>query len=163
MVFGVTLASLVKKLDDLEGQSHQIFHDVYQMVSPIVAMFFVLIGLTLDLSILVQIGFLGVLYVASRTIAKTMGASVGAHLVKADSVVKKYLGPCLYSQAGVALGLAVVISEHFASFGSTAADTGLFILNTITTTTILFQIFGPLAIKWAIDRSGEAGHVHCEN
>ncbi|MHA2247595.1 MAG: cation:proton antiporter [Candidatus Hodarchaeales archaeon] len=144
---------------DEESEPHQIFHEVFRIASPFIAMFFVLIGLSLDLTSIVQIGFVGVIYMATRTIAKAIGSNIGASLAKAEPVIQKYLGFCLLSQAGVALGLAVLISEHFATFGSTAADTGLFILSTITATTIVFQIFGPVAIKWAIDRSGEAGKL----
>jgi Kef-type K+ transport system membrane component KefB len=186
MIFGVVISSLSKKQDiDLttkqlidrisehispqllqtiyekekeliQDEPHQIFHEVYKLASPFIAMFFVLIGLSLDLSALGQIGFIGMIYMVTRTVAKMIGASLGAFFSNAETVVQKYLGPCLLSQAGVALGLAVLISEHLAQFGTEAAESGLFILNTITATTIIFQIFGPLAIKWAIDRSGEA-------
>ena len=101
-----------------------------------------------------QIGLLGFLYLIGRTVAKTVGAYLGATIVKSEEAIKKYLGPCLYSQAGVALGLAVLVSDKLTSLGEPA--TGLLILNTITATTIVFQVFGPLAIRWAVQRSGEA-------
>ncbi|UCG01561.1 MAG: cation:proton antiporter [Candidatus Heimdallarchaeota archaeon] len=184
MVFGITIASLCKKpeidpqkkawiseifgpstegvisiidkelLEASEDETHQIFHEVYRIASPLVALFFVLIGLNLDISSLVQIGLLGFLYLIGRTVAKSVGAFIGTSIVKAEPTVRKYLGPCLYSQAGVALGLAVLISDKLASFG--VPEMGFLILNTITATTIVFQIFGPLAIKWAVQRSGEA-------
>lgn len=184
MVFGVTIASLCKKteidpqkkawiseilgsstegiidiidkelLEASEDEPHQIFHEVYRIASPLVALFFVLIGLNLDISSITQIGFLGILYLIGRTVAKSVGAFIGASLVKAEPTVRRYLGPCLYSQAGVALGLAVLISDKLAAFG--VPEMGLLILNTITATTIVFQIFGPLSIKWAVERSGEA-------
>ncbi|MFX0172330.1 MAG: cation:proton antiporter [Candidatus Hodarchaeota archaeon] len=146
-----------EKLKELEKtEPHQIFHEVYKIASPFIAMFFVLIGFSLDLTLLMEIGLVGILYMTTRTLAKALGARTGASLVKMETVVQKYLGPCLLSQAGVALGLAVLVSEHFATFGAEAAQIGLFILNTIIATTIIFQIFGPLSIKWAIDKSGEA-------
>ncbi|MFW9904170.1 MAG: cation:proton antiporter [Candidatus Thorarchaeota archaeon] len=184
MVFGVTIASLCKKseidpqkkawitdvfgsssseevmriidqeLEESRDEPHQIFHEVYRIASPIVALFFVLIGLNLNISTITQIGFLGFLYLIGRTTAKSVGAYLGASIVKAEETVRKYLGPCLYSQAGVALGLAVLVSDKLASFG--VPEMGLLILNTITATTIVFQILGPLAIKWAIQKSGEA-------
>ncbi|MFX0014737.1 MAG: cation:proton antiporter [Promethearchaeota archaeon] len=158
-LFGATADEMIAEIDQeliktAEDEPHQIFHEVYRMVRPIVAVFFVLIGLNLDLSSLAQIGFLGILYIVSRTIAKSIGAFLGATLVRAEPVVKRYLGPCLYSQAGVALGLAVLISGKLSSFG--VPEMGLLILNTITASTIIFQIIGPIAIKWAIDKSGEA-------
>ena len=145
-----------KEKELIAEEPHQVFHEVYKLASPFIAMFFVLIGLSLDLSVIGQIGLIGIIYMITRTIAKMIGASLGAFFSNAETVVQKYLGPCLLSQAGVALGLAVLISEHLAKFGTEAAQSGLLILNTITATTIVFQIFGPLAIKWALDRSGEA-------
>jgi Kef-type K+ transport system membrane component KefB len=183
MVFGITIASLTQKpeidpqkkamisemfgdsadeiigmvdreyLKEARNEPHQIFHEVYKIGSPLVALFFVLIGINLEISALAQIGFLGLLYLIGRTVGKSVGAYIGAFVVKADKNVRNYLGPCLYSQAGVALGLAVLISDKLASLG--VPETGLLILNTITATTIVFQIFGPLAIKWAVQRSGE--------
>ncbi len=181
MIFGITIASLCKKpeidpqkrelisdlSDDLaemidtelqelsSEEPHQIFHEVYRIASPIVALFFVLIALNLDLGSVVQIGLIGFVYLAGRTVAKTIGAYLGAAVVKAEENVRKYLGPCLYSQAGVALGLAVLIADKLTGFG--VPETGLLILNTITATTIVFQLFGPIAIKWAVERSGEIG------
>ena len=184
MVFGITVASLCKRpeidprkkaliseifgpqtegiighidqelLETSEDEPHQIFHEVYKIGSPLIALFFVLIGLNLDISSITQIGFLGILYLIGRTVAKTIGAYIGASIAKAGPTIQKYLGPCLYSQAGVALGLAVLISDKLASLGEPGM--GLLILNTITATTIVFQIFGPLAIKWAVEKSGEA-------
>ncbi len=145
-----------KRREDLKDEPHQIFHEVYRLASPLIATFFILIGLSLDLSAISQIGVIGIVYMATRTVSKATGASIGAYLTKAEATVQKYLGPCLLSQAGVALGLAVIVSEHLAEYGATAAQSGLFILNTITSSTIIFQILGPIAIKWAINRSGEA-------
>jgi Kef-type K+ transport system membrane component KefB len=184
MVFGITVASLSKRpeidprkkeliseifgpqtegiighidqelLETSEDEPHQIFHEVYKIGSPLIALFFVLIGLNLDISSITQIGFLGILYLVGRTVAKSIGAFIGSSIANAGPTIQKYLGPCLYSQAGVALGLAVLISDKLASLGE--PDVGLLILNTITATTIVFQIFGPLAIKWAVEKSGEA-------
>lgn len=140
--------------EDSVAEPHQVFHEVFRIASPIVALFFVLIGLSLDLSSLTQIGFLGIVYMIGRTLAKTFGAYLGASIVNAEEVVRKYLGPCLYSQAGVALGLAVLISEKLTLLGEPTV--GILILNTITATTVIFQIFGPIAIKWAVDKAGES-------
>ncbi|MFX0065953.1 MAG: cation:proton antiporter [Candidatus Hermodarchaeota archaeon] len=167
MIFGVTIASLV----DTPEPPNQLFEETYTVVSPIVATFFLLIGLNLDLTSLVQIGVLGIIYLVGRLVAKTIGAALGSYVAGSESVITKYLGPCLYSQAGVALGLAVVISEHFSHLSTQITDpalasdvalTGALILNTITATTIIFQIIGPIAIKWALVRSGEiSGEVEC--
>jgi Kef-type K+ transport system membrane component KefB len=144
-----------RKNGELKTEPHQIFHEVFRLSTPIIALFFILIGITLNLTSIFDIGLIGVIYMLTRTLAKSGGAYLGGIVAKAQPVVQKYLGLCLLSQAGVALGLAVIISEHFAQFGTEAGVLGIFILNTITASTIIFQIFGPVAIKWAIDKSGE--------
>ncbi|MHA1972298.1 MAG: cation:proton antiporter [Candidatus Hodarchaeales archaeon] len=185
MVFGVTIASLCKRpaidpekramivevfgqsnsqemieaidkelLETRQEEPHQIFREVYKIASPIVALFFVLIGLNLEVNSLAQIGLIGLIYLLGRTFAKTVGAFIGATVVHATKTVKRYLGPCLYSQAGVALGLAVLIAGKLTLLGF--PEEGLLVLNTITATTVIFQVFGPVAIKWAIGKSGEA-------
>ncbi|PWI49330.1 hypothetical protein CEE45_02005 [Candidatus Heimdallarchaeota archaeon B3_Heim] len=150
-----------KNNGDFKDEPHQIFHEVFRISTPILALFFILIGISLDLTSLFDIGLIGVIYILTRTLAKSGGAYFGGMVAQAQPVVQKYLGLCLLSQAGVALGLAVIISEHFAQFGTEAGLLGFFILNTITASTIIFQIFGPIAIKWAIDKSGEGNGQSC--
>ncbi len=151
-----------KQNGEFKDEPHQIFHEVFRLSTPIIALFFILIGISLDLTSLFDIGLIGMIYMLTRTIAKSGGAYLGGFVANAQPVVQKYLGFCLLSQAGVALGLAVIISEHLAQFGTEAGMLGIFILNTITASTIIFQIFGPIAIKWAIDQSGESNGPYCE-
>lgn len=150
-----------KKNGDSIEEPQQIFHEVFRISSPFLALFFILIGINLDLSSILDIGLIGLIYMATRTVAKSGGSYIGGLVAKSQPVVQKYLGLCLLSQAGVALGLAVLISEHLATFGTEAALLGIFVLNTITASTIVFQIFGPFAIKWAIDLSGEGNIDSC--
>ena len=150
-----------RKNGDSKTEPDQIFHEVFRISTPIIALFFILIGISLDLTSIFEIGFVGIIYMLVRTLAKSGGAYLGGTVAQAQPVVQKYLGLCLLSQAGVDLGLAVIISEHFAQFGSEAGILGIFILNTITASTIVFQIFGPVAIKWAIDKSGEGNGQSC--
>ncbi len=150
-----------KKNGELKTEPHQIFHEVFRLSTPVIALFFILIGVSLDLTSLMEIGLVGIVYMVVRTLAKSGGAYFGGVIAQASPVVQKYIGFCLLSQAGVALGLAVIISEHYAQFGAEAGLLGVFILNTITASTIIFQIFGPMAIKWAIDKSGESNAKSC--
>ena len=60
------------------------------------------------------------------------------------------MGMALMPQAGVAIGLALMLYHH-PEFGGT----GLFVLNTIIAATAINEIVGPLLLKYALVQSGE--------
>jgi CBS domain-containing protein len=90
-------------------------------------------------------------FVVARTIGKMAGARLGARLSGAADGVRRYLGYTLFSQAGVAIGLAILASVRFGN------EYGTYILTTVTATTFLVQIIGPPFVKYAIQKAGEAG------
>jgi len=100
-------------------------------------------------------GILGILYVVGRTAGKWIGAFVGADLSGATAAVKKYLGFALFSQAGVAIGLALDIYQHFGQYGQAGEQLGHTVINVIAATTLLVQIIGPPSVKFAITKAGE--------
>lgn len=147
MVFGMVLSSLSKK------DTTQTFHEIFKLGSPIVAMFFIVLGLSLNIADLRLLGGIGLVYLVGRTLGKVGGVSLTARLVGTPKRIQKYLGWCLMSQAGVALGLAAKVQSDFQ--GTIAAADAVLIFTTITATTIILQIIGPILVKWAINSSGE--------
>lgn len=117
---------------------------------PLYLLFFVLAGASLEIPLLTKIGLVGCIYVISRMIGVYLGALVGGIISHADRNMKKYMGLGLFTQAGVALGLAIIAKTEF-------PDIGNFIFSTIAATTIIFELIGPLTCKFAITRVGEAG------
>jgi CBS domain-containing protein len=94
-----------------------------------------------------------ILYVSGRTFGKILGAHLGARLSKAASQVRKYLGLCLFSQAGVAIGLAILASQTFEEYPEVASA----VVGVVTATTFLVQIIGPSSVKFAVTKAGEVG------
>ena len=72
-----------------------------------------------------------------------------------EKTVQKYLGFALFSQAGVAIGLALDIYQHFSQLGPEGTHLGHTVINVIAATTLLVQIIGPPSVKYAIKRAGE--------
>jgi Kef-type K+ transport system membrane component KefB len=124
---------------------------------PIYIIFFVIAGAHLQLKLLPAMGFLGLVYIVCRTVGLTGGAFFGATVSKAEPVIRKYLGLGILSQAGVAIGLAILVTREFGSLGKAGQDLALLVMNTIAATTILFEILGPIGAKIAITRAGEVG------
>jgi len=135
-------------------------HELSMFATPIYVIFFVLVGARLDVSLLPKMGVLGLCYVALRTLGKWSGAYSGARLARADEKVRKYIGLGLFSQAGVAIGLALMTHHELNKIGTAAAShLGAKIIMLITATTLVVQIIGPPFLKYAIVKSGEAGKL----
>ncbi|MFH1645011.1 MAG: cation:proton antiporter [Candidatus Omnitrophota bacterium] len=124
---------------------------------PIYTVFFVIAGAHLQISLLPAMGLLGIVYIVCRSFGLIGGAFFGATVSKADPVLRKYLGLGILSQAGVAIGLAIMATREFSVLGQAGKDLSILVINTIAATTIVFEIIGPIATKIAIKRAGEIG------
>lgn len=119
---------------------------------PVYVLFFVLVGSNMDVRHMkVQLAALVITYVICRTTGKSIGSSLGARLGKAPDNVRKYMKFCLLSQAGVAIGLSL---QAFTLFKDTIGGQ---ILMTVTMTTFIVTLVGPIFVKYGITKAGEAG------
>lgn len=119
-------------------------------------LFFFLAGAHLDISVLPSLGLLGAVYIMARTAGLMGGAWLGATTGKLESKIRKYLGMGILSQAGVAIGLSLVIQQKFSEIGSThALHIASVVITTITATSIVFEIIGPLLTKYGLRKAGE--------
>jgi Kef-type K+ transport system membrane component KefB len=131
------------------------FEIIKAFVPPIYIIFFVFIGARLNLGLLPKMGIIGALYIVGRTAGKWIGAFGGAKLSHSPDTVRKYLGFALFSQAGVAIGLALDTYQNFRHYGAAGNQIGNTIINVIAATTFIVQIIGPPSVKYAISRAGE--------
>ena len=118
-------------------------------------LFFVLAGAHLHIEKLPSLGIIGIVYIVCRSIGKITGAFSGAVLGKAESKLKKYVGIGILSQAGVAIGLALITSHEFAQLGEAGLKIGSAVITTITATSIVFEIIGPIFARIALLKAGE--------
>lgn len=107
-------------------------------------------GAELNLSILPQIGVIGIAYVLMRMVGKVIGASAGAALTKAQPVVRKYIGFTLVPQAGVAIGLSLLAAQALPEIGSK-------IQAVVLCAALIYELAGPACTKLALKRAGEIG------
>ncbi len=122
---------------------------------PIYIVFFVIAGTHLQLNMLSKMGLIGLVYIICRSIGPIGGAFFGTSISKAEKAIRKYLGFGILSQAGVAIGLALLVTREFSSLGPQAKELATLVINTIAATTIIFKIIGPIATKFAITKAGE--------
>lgn len=122
---------------------------IYFVTPPIFIMFFVLNGADLNLSVLSQIGIIGVIYVLLRVAGKIFGAWFGARISKSPPVVSKLLGYALVPQAGVAIGLSLVAVQIL------DAETAAMIRAIILCATLIYELVGPFITKITLKKAGE--------
>lgn len=120
-------------------------------------LFFALAGAHLRIDALPALGLLGATYIVSRTIGLLFGAWFGATIGGAEEKIRRYLGMGILSQAGVAIGLALIINHQFKELGLPHAKAiGAAVLMTVTATSVFFEIIGPIMTRVALVRSGES-------
>ncbi|MCF7972430.1 MAG: cation:proton antiporter [Phycisphaerae bacterium] len=145
MALGATITN------GLPRRSKSTFELVEKFAPPIYVLFFVLVGAGMQLGLMnAWVIIIALVYVISRTIGKFAGAWFGARISDAPKAVRQYAGLCLFSQAGVAVGLSIVAGHRFQGVLGEA------IVLIITATTFLVQIIGPSCVKIAVHKAGEA-------
>ncbi len=124
------------------------FHKIEEVNEPFMVIFFLLSGLKLDLTSLDTLGAIGLVYILARSIGKIFRTRFFAQIVSSPSVVKQHLGWCLLPQTGVAIGMALLISERF-------PDAGGKVLSLAITSTAFFELFSPFFTRWHLYKAGE--------
>ncbi len=133
--------------------SEELMDRVDRWTAPLFAIFFVISGAELRLSVFASgmIILVGIIYIISRSLGKCSGAFLSAKLAKSEDNIVKYLGITLLPQAGVALGMANIVQS------STVLDpsVGSLVLNITLFAVLIYELVGPLLTKIALQKAGE--------
>jgi Kef-type K+ transport system membrane component KefB len=125
------------------------FSEIEQIEWPFLVFFFVLAGASLQLAHLgTALGLVGA-YIVLRSIGRYIGGYVGVLAMRQrEPRLKTDIGLGLLPQAGVAMGMALLAAERF-------PEQGQLIVATVVTSTIIFELFGPLLVKRVIVNPGK--------
>jgi Kef-type K+ transport system membrane component KefB len=151
LVMGVVMANLSDEFYLVKEEFDNHLKDI------IFLLFFAISAMHLNLSFLVSMPFIIILYVVFRIIGKTSGVWFGAKITGADKNIRNYLGLALFPQAGIAIGLALSLQTE-PGFESIAP----IILNVIIATTMVHEFIGPLLTKYVLYKSGECQADSCK-
>jgi len=158
--FSLILANLTLGMVfvNLFPAANQKAYQAIQSISlPIYIIFFFVAGAHLRIKLLPSMGILGIVYMLCRIGGLMGGAFVGATVSKQNAIIRKYLGLGILSQAGVAIGLAVLAGSEFRPLGQGGQSLAATVINIIAATTIFFEIIGPIGTKFAVSKAGEIG------
>lgn len=140
MVFGASYIN-IKKEDEIYDQMDG-------FAPPIMCLFFVLSGMTMDFSSFAEIGLIGIVYFVVRILGKYGGAYLGCLASRESRSTRDYLGLALIPQAGVAIGLAVLGKRMLPT------EVGNEFYAIILCSSILYEMIGPGLAKLALVKSG---------
>lgn len=129
--------------------SHDLLERADKWTSPLLALFFVISGAELELSVFTQsaVVIIGVVYVISRSLGKYLGTFASAKMTKCAPNICKYLGITLLPQAGVALGMCATAMQLGAQ--------GNLIRNITLFAVLVYELVGPLLTRQALSAAGD--------
>ncbi len=142
MVMGAVIANMAR-------HHTRPFHEIENIEWPFMVIFFMLAGALLDIDILAELGIVGSVYIISRVTGKLAGAWAGARISDASEDIRRWMGLALLPQAGVAIGMALIAANRFPEYQQ-------LILSVVVSTTVLFELFGPVFTRMALKRTGSS-------
>ncbi|MFQ5680726.1 MAG: cation:proton antiporter [Candidatus Omnitrophota bacterium] len=153
MVMGAVIVNVIPEVGD------DLFKKIKEVSTSLYIFFFVFVGASLDIRVFLQSSLLVVIlgYLLSRGAGKILGAMLGAYFSRAKKSVLRYGGVCLFTQGGVAIGLAMSIAHNLGSLGRQGSEVGNIVINVVAATTFVVQLVGPIFVKWGITSADEAG------
>ena len=142
MMLGTVFCNLCPLSNDLMEKSDR-------WTSPLFALFFVISGAELELSVFANIAIVGVglVYILFRSAGKIVGAYMSTKWTHCPPAVCKYLGITLLPQAGVALGMCLTARQ--------LGEQGNLIRNIVLFSVLVYELVGPMMTKWALTRAGD--------
>ena len=122
------------------------FHAIEKVSDPFLIVFFLISGVSLNINSAEAIGVIGATYIVARTLGKILGAHWFSKMAAASPEVSKKLGWCLLPQAGVAIGMALLVGNKFPEYEH-------LVLTIAVTSTVLFELLGPLVARRQLEKS----------
>lgn len=141
MVLGMTVANLAR-------HHTRPFHAIEGIEGPFMVLFFLLAGASLRIEAIYHIGLIGSAYIVLRIIGRLLGAVIGGGISRADPFFSRWMGLALMPQAGVAMGMALVVMQRHPDLGET-------ILPVVIASTVLFEIIGPVLTRRGLVHLGD--------
>ncbi len=138
---GLTVANLSETVDRIK-------EELNQLTGLLSVLFFAVHGAELDLRAFLAAGLIGGAYIVLRSAGKFCGVYFGAKLAKRPDELRLWVGPSLLAQAGAAIALSTIAADRMPELGRPVQT---IILGSV----VVFEIIGPLLIRFSLLRAGE--------
>lgn len=142
MMLGTVFCNICPLSEDLMGATDK-------WTSPVFALFFVISGAELELSVFTDVAIvcIGIIYILSRSLGKYFGTYFSSKATHCSPSICKYLGITLLPQAGVALGMCTTAMQ--------LGEQGRLIRNITLFAVLVYELVGPLLTKQALTAAGD--------
>ena len=140
MVFGAAYINLTR--------DKKLFRQINNFTPPVMSIFFIVSGMNLNVNALGTVGVIGVAYFLIRIAGKYLGTYFSCLAMGTSREIRKYMGLALIPQAGVAIGLAFLGQRIL------PPETGNLMLTIILSSSVLYEMVGPISAKAALFLSG---------
>jgi Kef-type K+ transport system membrane component KefB len=137
---------------NLSQQGHKFVRYIEQTGTVVYVVFFAIAGADLDVPLLRELWPVALLLAGSRAIITFAGSRLANRLAGDPPLLRRWGWSGLISQAGLALGLSVLVAREFPGMG-----TGFRAL--AIATVAVNELVGPVLFKLALDRTGETSRV----
>jgi Kef-type K+ transport system membrane component KefB len=139
-------------VQNLSNQGPKLLHAVEQMGSVVFVLFFATAGAELDVPLLKQLWPIALALCGGRTFFTYIASQISSKLAHDPPVVRKWGWSSLVSQAGLALGLGVVVKNSFPTVGD---GFGSLVIAAVAVN----EMIGPVLFKFALDKTGETSRA----
>jgi Kef-type K+ transport system membrane component KefB len=137
---------------NLSNQGDKFVKGIEQTGTVVYVVFFAIAGADLDIPLLRHLWPVALILAGARG-AVTWAASRAASALAHDPpVLRRWGWSGLISQAGLTLGLSVLVAREFPSFGTPFRSLAV-------ATVAVNELVGPVLFKLALDRAGETAHA----
>ncbi len=134
---------------NFSAEGHKFVRAVEKGALPIFIVFFSLTGASLNTEALRQMWAVALIYFVVRVMLMYAATAFATRLLDASPLLRRLLWRGFVSQAGVSLGLALIVRDRIPGWGETLAT---LIIAEIT----ICEIIGPIVFKRALIQAGEA-------
>jgi Kef-type K+ transport system membrane component KefB len=142
-------------VQNLTNQGPKLLHAVEQAGSVVFVVFFATAGAHLDVPLLKTFWPIALALCGARAFTTYLAARLGSRLAGDPPTLRAWGFSSLVSQAGLALGLAVVISNAFPSIGEGFKSLAI-------AAVAINEMTGPILFKFALNRAGETHREEAE-
>lgn len=150
LFLGVAQANITPNKDEFVDSFFSSFEPA------ILAVFFTMAGSHLHLENLKAAGLITFVFFGARVIGKLTAVQLSMRLAGAPKRVRDNLGMALVPQAGVAIGLVVLVQDDPVFAASSLRNSTEVFVTAVLASVTLNEIVGPILTRLAIGRSGEA-------
>lgn len=137
---------------NMSNQGKRFVEYIEQTGTVVYVVFFATAGADLDVPLLRQLWPVALIMATSRAGVTWVGSQVAGKLANDLPLLRRWSWSGLVSQAGLALGLSLVIAKDFPVFGPAFRSLAV-------ATIAVNEMIGPILFKLALDRTGETSHT----